>query len=169
MGVMDVIRSRRSVRKWKDQPVDKTKLDILMKAAQDAPSAVNWQPYRFVLVDDPERRRIISKAAAQPYLAKAPLLVVGVSDPDKSPTWHLIDTTIALTHILLAAYEVGLGGVFIGAFDEGQVKGALGIPKDKVVGGILALGVPDAKPGPKTRKSIETLFSKNSYDVSVKP
>jgi nitroreductase len=59
--------------------------------------------------------------------------------------------------------------IWIGAFDGDQVKGALGIPKDKVVGGILALGVPDAKPGQKTRKSIETLFSKNSYDVSVKP
>jgi nitroreductase len=169
MTVMDIIRSRTSVRKWKDQPVEKKQLELLMEAAQKAPSAVNWQPYRFVLVDDPGKLTLVSKAAGQPRIAKAPLLVVGVADPKRSPKWHLIDTVIALTQTMLAAYEAGLGGVWVGAFDEDSVKKALDIPKDSVVAGILALGVPDQKPPVKPRKSIEELFAKNSYSESFKP
>jgi nitroreductase len=163
MTVMDIIRSRTSVRKWKDQPVEKKQLELLMEAAQKAPSAVNWQPYRFVLVDDPGRLVLVSKAAGQPNLAKAPLLVVGVADPKRSPKWHVIDTVIALTQMMLAAYEAGLAGVFIGAYDESKVKSMLDIPGELVVPLILALGVSDERPHPKTRKSIQQLFSINSY------
>jgi nitroreductase len=169
MTVMDVIRSRRSVRKWKDGPVEKKQLDVIMEAAQQAPSAVNWQPYRFVLVDDPEKSNLLSKAAGQPNLAKAPLLVVGVADPKGSPRWHVIDTVIALTQIMLAAYEAGLAGVWVGAFDDDGVKKALHVPKHMVVAGILALGVPDQKPPARPRKSIEQLFSKNDYGSPFKP
>jgi nitroreductase len=167
--VIDIIRSRRSVRKWKDESINKKQLDILMEAAQQAPSAVNWQPYRFVLVDDPEKLKLLSQAAGQPNIAKAPLLIVGVADPKRSPRWHVIDTVIALTQTMLAAYGVGLGGVWIGAYDDDSVKKALDIPKNLVVAGILALGVPDQKPPARSRKSIEELFSKNSYSVPFKP
>lgn len=169
MTVIDIIRSRRSVRKWKDESINKKQLDILMEAAQQAPSAVNWQPYRFVLVDDPEKLKLLSQAAGQPNIAKAPLLIVGVADPKRSPRWHVIDTVIALTQTMLAAYGVGLGGVWIGAYDDDSVKKALDIPKNLVVAGILALGVPDQKPPARSRKSIEELFSKNSYSVPFKP
>jgi nitroreductase len=165
---MDIIRSRRSVRKWKAEPVTKKQLDVIIEAGQQAPSAVNWQPYRFVLVDDPEKSNLLSKAAGQPNIAKAPLLVVGVADPKRSPRWHIIDTAIALTQILLASYEAGLAGVWIGAFDDNDVKKALDIPEDMVVAGILALGVPDQKPPARARKSIEQLFSMNNYNSPLK-
>nr|MDO8133116.1 nitroreductase family protein [Candidatus Njordarchaeum guaymaensis] len=169
MGVMDVIRSRRSVRKWKDQPVKKEQLQVLMEAAQQAPSAVNWQPYRFVLVDDPEKRKEVSRATYQRFVSKAPLLIIGVADPKTSPQWHLIDTVIALTQMMLAAYELGLAGVWIGVFDETSVKKVLGVPEDLVVAGILALGVPNQKPDPITRKSTMELFAIDSYSQSIKP
>ncbi|WXG45065.1 MAG: nitroreductase family protein [Promethearchaeati archaeon SRVP18_Atabeyarchaeia-1] len=165
---MDIIRSRRSVRKWKSKPVEKKQLDIIMEAAQQAPSAVNWQPYRFVLVDDPEKLNLIAKASGQPNLAKAPLLVVGVADPKRSPRWHVIDTAIALTLIMLAAYEAGLKGVWVGAFDDDSVKQSLDIPKESVVAGILALGAPDQDPPARPRKSFEELFSRNSYKRPAK-
>jgi nitroreductase len=96
-------------------------------------------------------------------VTKAPLLVVGVANPKRSPRWYLVDTVIALTQALLVAYEAGLAGVIIGAFDESKVKAALDIPEDQVIPLILALGVPDEKPRPITRKSIQELFSINSY------
>jgi nitroreductase len=169
MSVMDVIRSRRSVRKWKDKPLEKKQIETLMEAAQQAPSAVNWQPYRFVLIDDAGKRKEVANAIGQRYLSKAPLLVVGVADPNTSPQWHLVDTVIALTQMMLAAYELGLAGVWIGAFDETDVKKVLDVPEDLVVAGILALGVPNQKPHPTTRKSIEELFARNNYKQSVKP
>jgi nitroreductase len=169
MTVMDVIRSRVSVRKWKNQPVEKKQLEVLMEAAQRAPSAYNWQPYRFILVDDPSKLGMVSEAAGQPRIAKAPLFIAGVADPKKSARWHLVDTVIALTHIMLAAYELGLAGVWIGAFDEDGIKKSLGIPKDLVVAGTLALGVPDEKPSIRSRKKIEELFSRNQYDKPFKP
>jgi len=169
MDVMDVIRSRRSVRKWKAKPLEKKQIETLMEAAQQAPSAVNWQPYRFVFVDDPDKRKEVSKAAYQSFVARAPLLIVGVADPKMSPQWHLIDAVIALTQMMLAAYELGLAGVWIGAFDESKVKKALDVPEDLIVAGVLALGVPNQKPDPITRKSIKELFARNSYNQSVKP
>ncbi len=56
MTVLDVIRARRSVRRWKDQPVGKKQIDALVEAIQKAPSAVNWQPYRFIFIDDSEAK-----------------------------------------------------------------------------------------------------------------
>jgi len=168
MAVMDVIRSRRSVRKWKDEPLEKKQIDILMEAAQQAPSALNLQPYRLVLVDDPNKRIEVAKTTGQRFVSKAPLLIIGVADRKMSPQWHLIDTVIALTQMMLAAYELGLAGVWIGAFDETSVKKVLGVPEDLVVAGILALGVPDQKPHPIMYKSIEELFARNSYNEPVK-
>jgi nitroreductase len=165
---MEIIRSRRSVRKWKNQPVEKNQIASLMEAVQRAPSAVNWQPYRFIFVDDPEKRKLVSQAAGQPNVAKAPLLLVGVANPKKSQRWHVVDTVIALTQALLVAYEVGLAGVWIGAFDDARVKKSLSIPEDQVVAGILALGVADQKPAQRSRKSIEDLFSTNDYNKLVK-
>ncbi len=155
---MEIIRSRRSVRKWKNQPVEKKQIESLMEAIQKAPSAVNWQPYRFIFVDDSEKRKLVSQAAGQPNVTKAPLLVVGVANPKRAPRWYLVDTVIALTQALLVAYDIGLAGVIIGAFDENKVKAALDIPEDQVVPLILALGVPDEKPRPIVRKSMEELF-----------
>jgi nitroreductase len=163
MTVLDVIRTRRSVRRWKDQPVEKKQVDALVEAIQKAPSAVNWQPYKFIFVDDPTKRKLISQASGQPNLAKAPLLVVGTANPNRSPRWFLVDTVIALTQALLVAYEAGLSGVWVGAFDETMVKKALSIPEDQVVAGFLALGIADEKPAQRTRKSIEDLFSINDY------
>jgi nitroreductase len=164
MTVLDIIRTRRSVRKWKDQPLEKKQIDALIEAIQKAPSAVNWQPYKFIFVEDPGKRKMLSQAVNQHRLMKAPMLIVGVADPKKSPRWFLMDTIIALTQALLVAYDLGLAGVFIGAFDEGKVKAVLSIPEDQVVPLILALGVPDEKPDPIERKSIEELFSLNSYE-----
>jgi nitroreductase len=165
---MEIIRSRRSVRKWKNQPVEKKQIESLMEAIQRAPSARNWQPYRFIFVDDSEKRKLISQAAHQTKVAKAPLLLVGVANPKRSQWWYIVDTVIALTQALLVAYEVGLAGVWIGSFDESKVKKFLSIPEDQVVAGILALGVADEKPPQRSRKSIEDLFSTNDYNKPVK-
>jgi nitroreductase len=164
MTVLDTIRARRSVRRWRDQPVEKKQMDALIEAIQKAPSAVNWQPYKFIFVDDAGKRKLVSEAAGQPNVAKAPLLVVGVANPKRSPKWYLVDTVIALTQALLVAYEVGLAGVWIGAFDETTVKKALSIPDDQVIAGILALGVADEKPAQRPRKGIEDLFLANDYN-----
>lgn len=164
MTVLDIIRTRRSVRRWKDQLVEKKQMDALIEAIQKAPSAVNWQPYKFIFVDDAGKRKLVSQAAGQPRVTKAPLLVVGVANPKMSPRWYLVDAVIALTQALLVAYEVGLAGVWIGAFDEAMVKKALSIPEDQVVAGILALGVADEKPAERARKSIQDLFSFNDYN-----
>jgi nitroreductase len=168
MTVLDIIRTRRSVRKWKDQPVEKKQIDALVEAIQRAPSAVNWQPYKFIFVDDAGKRKMVSQAAKQRKLMKAPLLIVGVADPETSPSWFLVDAVIALTFALLVAYDVGLKGVWIGAFDEAGVKRSLNIPENQVVAGILALGVADQKPAQTPRKSIEDLFSTNDYNEPMK-
>jgi nitroreductase len=168
MTVLDIIRSRRSVRRWKEQPVEKKQMDALIEAIQKAPSAVNWQPYKFIFVDEAGKRKLVSQAAGQPNITKAPLLVVGVANPKRSPRWYLVDTVIALTQALLVAYDVGLAGVWLGAFDETMVKKALSIPEDQVIAGILALGVADEKPAQRPRKSIEDLFSTNDYSKPMK-
>ena len=170
MEVMDAIRTRKSVRSYRDEPVDDATLARLMEAARLAPSARNDQEWRFVAVRDPAlRRRIAVEAARQPFIAEAAVVLACCAQTDGrvmrcGQASYPIDVAIAMDHLSLAAAAEGLGTCWIGSFDEKLVKSLLGIPREVRVVQLMPLGWPvDASPVPKRRLSMEQILKKERW------
>lgn len=127
-------------------PVPREKLEKILEAARLAPSAENIQPWYFVVVTDPERRRRIAKSGRfAKFLVESPVVIVGCGDQRASPRWHLVDVAIAMQNMVLAATGEGLGTCWVGSFDEGVVRRLLKIPERFRVIALLAVGHPRGK------------------------
>ena len=176
MNVYEAIRTRRSVRRYSPRPIPESTLTRLRDALRLAPSACNFQPWRFIFVTDQKLRAELGQAARQQaFIAQAPLIVVACGFPDrayKSMGGHGnsvdIDVAIALDHLTLAAVAEGLGTCWIGAFDEQAVKRLLEIPQEAKVVALTPLGFPEAssliRPLTKDERKTEgEVFSVNRF------
>lgn len=163
MNVYEAIRERRSVRSYRNKPVDKEILIRILEAARMAPSGNNRQAYKFVVVTDREKREKLARAAYnQSFVAEAPVVIAAVGlTPNKIMECGIpadpVDVAIALDHITLAAVEEGLGSCWIGAFHQGEVCKILDIPPQYKVIELLTLGYPADSPRKKYRKPLEEL------------
>ncbi len=181
MTVSEVIQRRRSVRKFLDKPVEREKIEACLEAARLAPSADNVQPWRFVVVDDPEGRERLGEAAftgvyrACRFAARAPVVVVILAHPDvvanklgkvvQGTQYYLLDIGIAGEHFVLAATELGLGTCWIGWFSKRGVRRLFGIPRKYDVVAMIALGHPDPTHlGPKKKKLLGDIVRYNKFD-----
>ena len=148
MDVIDAIKTRKSVRKYLDKPVEDEKLNAILEAAGLAPSASNRQEWRFVVVRHPNTRRRLAEAAnSQTFVGQAPIVIAACAETDGhvmrcGQLCYPIDVAIALDHISLAATELGLGTCWIGAFNEQKVKEILGIPQEIRIVQLMPLGYP---------------------------
>jgi len=117
MEVTEAINSRRSVRAYTTDPVPQNKIEAVLETARLAPSALNGQPWHFIVVTDPERRRELSKGIFAKFLVVAPVVIVGCGDLKADPKWHAVDVAIAMQNMVIAATAEGLGTCWIGSFD----------------------------------------------------
>ncbi len=170
METLEAIKTRRSIRKFSDQPVEPEKLQAVLEAVQQAPSWSNKQCWSLVVVQDQAMRSKISELSfvesffatygyktnpAQKGLAQAPIVLVACADPQQSgdlrgEQYYMADLGIATQNLMLAAHDLGLGTVFVGVFDEEQLKSLLGIPPNIRIVGLFPLGYPagETKGGP---------------------
>ena len=164
MSVLEVISSRRSIRKYEEKQIPQQVLEQILEAARQAPSAVNKQPYRFVVVTNSEQKKQM-KSIFSPFLDKAPVVIVGCANVKSRLTgkWAVIDTTIALQNMVLAAWSLGVGSCWIGSFNEKKAKKALQIPEDWKVVCLLTLGYPAKIPEERKKKSTEQLFGNEQF------
>jgi len=171
MSVFDVMKTRRSVRRYQNKLIPEETLTQILEAARVAPSGKNLQPWKFIVVKDREKRKRLAKASrGQSFVAQAPVVIVGCGYPDRCyqhqgnymKSWP-IDVSIALDHLMLMACELGLGTCWIGAFREDQVKEILSIPKDVRVLALTPLGYPDEKPRDRGRKELGEIVSHDEY------
>lgn len=169
MELWEAIRKRRSIRKFKDQPVEEEKLHRVLEAGRLAPSAGNRQEWKYIVVRDPEMRRKLAEAAhGQQFVAEAGVCLVCCAvgtDHVMScgqPSYP-IDVAISVDHMTLAAVEEGLGTCWIGAFEEPEVKKLLGIPEEVRVVALLPLGYPDMEPKPRRRKSLDEIVCRERW------
>lgn len=164
MDVFEAIRTRRSIRKFRPKPIPDEKLEMILEAGRLAPSAGNRQPWRFVVVKDPERKRALAKAADnQMFIADASVIIVALGDPEASPRWFRQDPMIAVEHMVLAATALGYGTCWIGAFSEDRVKRILRIPEGLKVITLLPIGFPDEAPAPRERKKLKEIIFLEKY------
>jgi nitroreductase len=160
MELFKAIEERRSVRAYKDKPVEKEKLDRIFDAARLAPSACNFQEWRFVVVTDHEKRQALMEAANnQQFVGEAPVVLACCAETDKhvmrcGELCYPIDVAIAIDHITLAAVALGLGTCWIGSFYPDKVRAILNIPETIQVVELLTLGYPADKPKSKNRRTV---------------
>ena len=114
MNVLDAISTRRSVRKYKLDPIPDEDLEKILTSAQIAPSAGNKQPWRFVVVSDPETKKKLGKMARnQTWISDAGIIIAALAMDKDSPEiyerWVEKDVMIAVEHIVLAAWSLGYG------------------------------------------------------------
>ena len=163
MDVYEAIRTRRSVRAYKPEPVAEDVLQRILGAARLAPSGSNRQPWKFVVVRDEDARKKLAAAChSQAFIGQAPIVIVAVGlMPDRVMSCQVpgdpVDVAIAVDHITLAATAEGLGTCWIGAFDQDQVREIAGIPADAKVIAVLPLGHPADAPRAKSRKDLEEI------------
>lgn len=164
MEVFEAIKTRRSVRRYKSEPVPEKPLNKILEAARLAPSAHNSQDYKFIVVKDSEKRKELAEAAAgQSFVGEAPVVIVAVSlDPEHIMSCgvpaYSVDLAIAVDHMTLAAAAENLGTCWVGAFSQERVKEILEIPDQYKVVVLLPLGFPADQPGSKMRKNIEEII-----------
>ena len=146
-SVEKTIRERRSARQYRGDVVPRELIERVLDAARWAPSAVNLQPWHFVVVTQPERRATLAESAAiagvvvMPHVAQAPVLIALCGDERRS-SWYVHDCCLASQNLMLAATALGLGTCWIGAFDEGKAWEVLGLPQGMRVVGLITLGYP---------------------------
>ena len=171
MSVLDTIRKRRSVRKYKGDPVPEDVLARVLEAARLAPSAKNIQPWKFIVVRDRATKRKLAKASFEQYfMSDADVVIAACGFPEKAyprqgrymNSWP-IDVAIAFEHLILQAAEEGLGTCWIGAFDEAEVKAVLGVPEEARVLALTPLGRPDESPRERGRKLLEEIVSYEKF------
>ena len=164
MDFFEVIKERRSIRKYKDLPVATEIMERVLDAARLAPSWHNQQCWRFLVVTNADKRLkmqdVVSEAnPGRRGLQQAPVLVMVCAYPEESGMkqgrdYYMADAAIAFEHLCLAAKAVGLGTCWVGGFDEEAVKSIVDIPEGVRVVGITPLGYPDQEPNPRPRKSL---------------
>ncbi len=163
MDVRDAIANRYSVRAYQDRPVEDEKLRAVLEAARLAPSGSNRQPWKFVVVRDPEIRQQMAAACnGQAFVGQAPVVIAAVGlMPDRVMRCEVVgdavDVAIAIEHMALQATELGLGSCWIGAFGQQAVRDVLGIPETAKVIEVLTLGYPADGPRAKNRKGLDEI------------
>jgi nitroreductase len=167
MEVFEAIATRRSVRAYRDEPVEPDKLDRILESLNQAPSAGNLQAYQVYRVTHPDLRRGLSQAAYdQQFVSQAPVVLVFCAHGARSAgkygvrgveLYCIQDATIACTFAMLAATALGLSSVWVGAFDETRVGRILGLPSDHRPVVILPIGYAAEHPRSRARRSLADL------------
>lgn len=176
-----LVRGRRSVRRYLDKPVEREKILTCIEAARLAPSADNVQPWRFLIIDDPEFRAQFAKEVfsgiyfISKFAIKAPVLILILARLDiianrigkqiQNIHFYLIDIGIAGEHIVLQAEELGLGTCWIGWFNSRKARRLLKVPRKYKIVSLMAMGYYEKKPSrEKKRKKLEEIVWFNKIE-----
>lgn len=164
MEFSEVIKQRYSVRGFKDKPVEDEKLDEILKSAQIAPTAVNFQPFKIFVIDTKKNKDALLEIYNKDWFVEAPL-VLGIAI-NKDEAWVRpwdgksfgdIDASIVMTQMILTATDLGLGTCFIGAFNNEKADEFLDLDDNMSVVLFTPLGYGDAVPRENTQKSLDDL------------
>ena len=177
MNSIDNIYSRRSVRKFKDIPVEMDKLGKILDAGRLAPSAGNLQDWKFILVQKPELIEEVAKACLEQYwINTAPVVIVVCTDPsrtkehygERGEIYSYHNGAAAAMSMIFAAHGQGLASCWVGAFEDVMIKRALDIPDDVLVHSVIPIGYAAEKPPMPAKFRLEDLSFLESYGNRIK-
>lgn len=167
MDFLDLVKARNSVRSYTNQPVEKEKIEYILECARLAPSAVNFQPWQFIIVTGEEAKDDILQCYNRDWFATAPMYIIACADNEQS--WKRkadekdhadIDVSIAVEHLCLAATEQGLGTCWVCNFDVELCKVLFDLPANLSPIAFIPLGYPaETEIKYKNRKSLEDIIN----------
>ncbi|HTZ62297.1 MAG TPA: nitroreductase family protein [Thermoplasmata archaeon] len=176
MDVLDAIRSYRPCIQYQSRPIPPEKLKNVLAAARLAPSQRNLQPWRFVVIQDDERKRLLAQASNRGRLiAEAPAVIVAFAIEEDIPVTiggyisaYPLDVAVAVDHLQLAATAEGLGSNWIIEFNDEKVRTVLRVPEGIHPIGIIPIGYPadgngSAKGPDDGRKSPDEIIAYDEY------
>jgi nitroreductase len=179
MDLMEAIKGRRSLRKYKPDPVPEKALQIVTEAIRWTPSWANTQCWEVIVVKDPKVKSELSTALpkgnpALSSMTEAPFVLIlcgkkGISGYYKGQPatekgdWLMFDTGLAMQNLCLAAHALGLGTVVVGMFDHKKVEEILGVPQNVEVVAMTPLGYPATEGSAPRRKEISEFVHYESY------
>ena len=148
-SMLDLIRRRRTIRRFTEDEVSEEQIKTLLEMAMCAPNRLDRQPWHFLIIRDKGlQKKVADTYRVHPYIEQASVLIAVGANPDESPTW-LMDISAATENLLLAATALGLGGAWVGAPDttlwnqtEVLLREALSIPSHVRIPTMVALGHP---------------------------
>lgn len=187
MEVLEAIKTRRSIRRYKAVPLDDKTIELVLEAARWAPSWANTQCWRFIVVRDSNIKAELADTlgaateAANPAadaIREAPVVIVacaelgksGYRKGEKEPAtdkgdWYMFDVALAMQNLTLAAHSLGLGTVHIGLFDAQKAAAVLEVPPGFCVVEMTPLGYPDQERRPRPRKELSEIVFHNKYGL----
>jgi nitroreductase len=165
MSLLDLILSRRSIRNYEKKDIPEAVLQQILEAGRQAPSAANIQHVRFVVVTDHSILKNLCDTLITRFIKSAPVAIAGCADVKSLLTgkWVVVDATIAMQNMVIAAWALGIGSCWIGACNEEKVRKLLNIPDKWKFVALLTLGYPAKQPKPRKKKKFEDLYNFNSF------
>ncbi|BBO73507.1 nitroreductase [Desulfosarcina widdelii] len=183
MDLFSAIETRTSCRQFLPDPVEKSTVERILAAGIRAPSPLNTQPWRFIVITDPKIKQAIHTEAERcrtwametsgwkwlgkyrtDFLLQAPVLVAVVGNPEKSgmdmfqedgPVGYLLACAAAVQNMLLAAHALGLGSLFFTLFDKGRLRSILDIPENRTPVALVCIGKSEGTDKPVPRKAVD--------------
>jgi len=173
----EVVTSRRSIRKYRPDPVDEEILKKVLEDARLAPSWKNLQCWRFIVVKDEDKRQQLARALpsnpAQKSIIQAPITIVLCADPQASgdhegKPYYLVDAGITMQQLVLAATAYGLGTCWAALFEEEAIKKTLNVPEGYRVVALTPLGHPAEEKKPRPRKELSEIVYMDNWGEEFK-
>jgi nitroreductase len=167
MDALELLKGRRSIRKYQDKPVEEEKIRLCLEAARWGPSASNLQPWEFMIVRNDETR--MKLAQMHPYgkfIAESPVVFIPLTDPSIHSDYHQSDTALATMQFMIMAHALGLGTCWAGVINrpelESKIRSLFGIPDNLRVLALVAVGYP-AHSRTSKRKPLDSLVHYEKY------
>lgn len=174
-SLLTLLKTRRSIRRYKPDPVPDELVAQLLEAGRWAPSASNRQPWEFIVVRDEAIRQQVAQHAAfyfikWAHVGEAPLLIVLCGNA-RNPAYRRFlheDVGLAGGQIMLQAKALGLGTCWIGALDRKAIAAILKLPEHLEIVGLLTVGFPAEDPPPPPRKPLAEIVHYDVYGNRVR-
>jgi len=170
LNLLEAIKTRRSIRRYKSIIIPDDVIHQLIDAARHAPSADNIQPWEFIIVKDKRVKEQLAKTHAwSGFVNGAPVCVVVLGNEEASPSYFAIDATCATENLLLAANALNLGACWVAVYDpnntssERHVRAALNVPKHLRIIAMVPIGYPDELVMPRNLREIDKIIHTDRY------
>ena len=178
--ILNLIKTRRSVRDYLDKPIPKETIDKILEAGRWAPSGANIQPWHFIAVTSPELRRQVGNQSKflfikSMHVSQAPLIIVLCGNPRSN--FYKTDCALAGANIVMEATALGIGSCWIGAFNETKIKEILDIPEKISIIALITFGYFTKNPKPPPKLNLNQIVhwekfrntkKQNIYDHIIK-
>jgi len=165
MSIVELLLSRRSIRKFRKDQIPQDELQKILEAGRHSPSASNMQPWRFIVLTDPKIKEQLSHRQWSGFIKDTAVTIAGCAyeGSDYARKWSRVDTSIALENMVIAAWGLGIGSCWVGDFDEDEVRSILNVPNDWKILALISFGYPDETPEAPPKKPISEIVSYNKF------